>query len=79
VHVATVAPISGGSGSTGGGPAGFSCAAVSTGSGSVLNLIYAPVAADSGTLTLDFSYPNDFGIAKMGTVSIAYFAGKLPR
>jgi hypothetical protein len=39
-----------------------------------LPLTYAPTALDSGTLSLGFSYSNDAGIAKTGTVNIAYRA-----
>jgi hypothetical protein len=52
----------------------FSCASVSVGAGCQLALTYAPTAAATGTLTLGFSYTNDAGIAKTGTVSIAYTA-----
>jgi hypothetical protein len=47
---------------------------VSVGAGCQLALTYAPTAAATGTLTLGFSYTNDAGIAKTGTVSIAYTA-----
>ena len=52
----------------------FACAAVSTGSGCVLNLTYAPTAAGSGTLSLSYSYLDDSGTAKTGSVSIPYTA-----
>ncbi len=52
----------------------FSCASVSVGASCQLALTYAPTAAATGTLTLGFSYTNDAGIAKTGTVSIAYTA-----
>jgi hypothetical protein len=52
----------------------FGCSAVSVGTGCVLSLVYAPAMADSGTLTLQFSYLNDSGLPKTGTVSIAYTA-----
>jgi hypothetical protein len=52
----------------------FSCAAISTGTGCELSLVYTPTAAESSTLTLGYSYTNDAGIAKTGTVSIAYVA-----
>ncbi len=52
----------------------FACATVSAGSGCVLSLTYAPVAADSGTLSLTFSYDDDSGTPKTGSVSIAYRA-----
>jgi hypothetical protein len=52
----------------------FGCSAVSVGTGCVLSLVYAPPIADSGTLSLQFSYLNDSGVLKTGTVSIAYTA-----
>jgi hypothetical protein len=52
----------------------FSCASVSVGSGCQLSLTYAPTAAGTGTLTLGFSYTNDSGIVKTGTVSVPYTA-----
>ena len=50
----------------------LSCATVSAGTVCQLALTYAPTAEDSGTLTLGYSYLNDAGIAKTGTVSVAY-------
>jgi len=52
----------------------FSCATVSAGTACQLALSYAPSAVDSGTLMLGYSYTNDAGIAKTGTVDIAYRA-----
>lgn len=52
----------------------FSCASVSAGTGCQLPLSYAPAAADSGTLMLGFSYTNNSGVVKTGTVSISYVA-----
>ena len=52
----------------------FACAAVSTGNGCVLNLTYAPGATGSGTLSLAYSYLDDSGTAKTGSVSIPYTA-----
>jgi hypothetical protein len=52
----------------------FACATVSTGNGCVLNLTYAPTAAASGTLSLTYSYNDDSGTAKTGSVSIPYSA-----
>ncbi|MEP6548712.1 MAG: hypothetical protein ABJD53_14715 [Gammaproteobacteria bacterium] len=52
----------------------LTCALVSTGSSCLLNLTYAPTAADSGTLSLTYSYKNDSGSAKTGSVSIPYTA-----
>jgi hypothetical protein len=52
----------------------FSCASVSAGTTCELPLTYAPAAADSGTLTLGFSYTNNSGVVKTGTMSIDYAA-----
>jgi hypothetical protein len=52
----------------------FSCASVSTGSACQLNLSYAPTAADSGTLVVNFSYVDNTGAAKTGSVSVVYVA-----
>jgi hypothetical protein len=52
----------------------FSCATVSDGTVCELPLTYAPTAVDSGTLTLGYSYTNDAGFARTGTVGIAYRA-----
>jgi hypothetical protein len=57
-----------------GGSTTFACAAVSTGNGCVLSLTYAPATADSGTLSLSYSYNDDSGTAKTGSVSIPYSA-----
>jgi hypothetical protein len=58
------------------GPATFTCPLVSTGSGCVLNLTYAPTATDSGTLTLNYIYVDNAGLSKVpgGTISIPYQA-----
>lgn len=50
----------------------FTCPAVSTGTGCQLSLTYAPTVIDSGTLSLNYSYNDDSGTAKSGTVSIPY-------
>jgi hypothetical protein len=55
-------------------PASFTCSGLSTGTGCQLTLSYAPPAADSDTLALGYSYLNDAGQAKTGTVNIAYRA-----
>jgi hypothetical protein len=47
---------------------------VSTGTGCQLSLSYAPTAADSGALTLDYTYTNNSGLAKTGTLTIGYSA-----
>ncbi len=56
----------------------FSCASVSVGASCQLALTYAPTAPATGTLTLGFSYTNDAGIAKSGSVSIAFTATAPP-
>ena len=58
------------------GPATFTCPRVSTGSGCVLNLTYAPAATDSGTLMLAYIYVDNAGLSKVpgGTISIPYQA-----
>jgi hypothetical protein len=50
----------------------FSCASISVGSGCKLSLTYAPTAASSGTLQLDFGYVDDAGSAQTATVSIPF-------
>jgi len=52
----------------------FACSGVSTGNGCQLNLSYAPAAAGTGTLVLSYSYRNNAGEAKTGTVSVPYRA-----
>jgi hypothetical protein len=54
----------------------FSCAAISTGTGCELSLVYAPTAASvpASVLALNYTYTNDALIAKTGTVNIAYLA-----
>jgi hypothetical protein len=58
------------------GPRTFTCPLVSTGSGCVLNLTYAPTATDSGTVTLTYIYVDNAGLSKVpgGTVTIPYQA-----
>ncbi len=58
------------------GPSTFECASVSTGSGCVLNLTYAPTAVGSGSLTLDYVYIDNANIPRApgGTVTIPYRA-----
>lgn len=56
-----------------GAPATFGCAMVAV-AGCQLTLTYAPVTADSGTLTLGYGYLDDSGSAKTGTVNVAYSA-----
>jgi hypothetical protein len=52
----------------------FTCSSVSVGTGCQLALTYAPTVPDSGTLTLGFSYTNNSGIAKTGSVTLGYSA-----
>lgn len=52
----------------------FSCSAVSVGSGCQLALTYAPTAPAAGTLMFGFSYTNNSGIVKSGTVTLVYSA-----
>jgi hypothetical protein len=58
------------------GPKTFTCPLVSTGSGCVLNLTYAPTATDSGTVTLTYIYVDNAGLSKVpgGTVTFPYQA-----
>jgi hypothetical protein len=58
------------------GPTTFTCPLVARGSGCVLNLTYAPTAADSGTVTLTYIYVDNAGLSKVpgGTVTIPYQA-----
>jgi hypothetical protein len=56
------------------GPASFSCANVSTGSGCVLNLVFAPSRASSGTLTLGYGYTDATGISRTGTLTLTYLS-----
>jgi hypothetical protein len=50
----------------------FSCVNISTGSGCVLSLTYAPTAAANTTLSFTFGYTNNAGTNLSGTVSIPY-------
>ena len=52
----------------------FSCASVSVGAGCQLALTYAPTSPAAGTLTFGFSYTNNSGIVKSGTVTLTYTA-----
>jgi hypothetical protein len=57
------------------GPGSLSCASVSTGSGCVLNLVYAPSAVDSGTLTINYVYVDNASVPNtLGSLTIAYAA-----
>jgi hypothetical protein len=50
----------------------FTCATVSTGSGCLLPLTFAPTSAGGGTLTLSYTYTDNAGAAKTGTVNLTY-------
>jgi hypothetical protein len=50
----------------------FSCAAVGTGNGCQLPLSYAPTAVGSGTLALGYTYVDNSGAAKTGSINLAY-------
>lgn len=50
------------------------CASVSTGNGCEVTLTYAPSAAATGTLNLDYSYTDNSGQAKTGSLNVNYFA-----
>jgi hypothetical protein len=52
----------------------FACTTVTTGSGCQLALTYAPVAIAGSTLSLAFTYTDNAGTAKSGTVAISYLA-----
>jgi hypothetical protein len=52
----------------------FTCASVTTGTACQISLSYAPTVADSGNLALAFSYTNNSGIAKTGSIAIQYTA-----
>ena len=54
------------------GPATFTCATASSGTGCQLTLNYAPTVNGSGTVSLGYSYNDDSGAPKSGTVNIAY-------
>ncbi|HEX3847664.1 MAG TPA: hypothetical protein VHV81_09805 [Steroidobacteraceae bacterium] len=50
----------------------LSCASLSTGNGCQLSLMFAPATAGNGTLSLGYSYIDDGGAAKTGTLNIPY-------
>lgn len=54
------------------GPASFSCATVSTGNGCALALTFKPTVVASGTLSINYSYSDNSGTAKTGTVSLPF-------
>ena len=51
---------------------GFSCAIVTTGNGCELLLSYQPAAAGSGVLTLNYTYVDDSGASRSGSLDIPY-------
>ena len=51
---------------------GLSCAAVSTGSGCQLPLLFSPTTATSGALSLNFAYVDGSGMARTGTLNAPY-------
>ncbi len=50
----------------------FSCGVVTSGTTCQLMLAYAPTGVDNGTLSLGYSYVNNAGQSKSGTVGIPY-------
>lgn len=52
----------------------FTCAAVSTGNGCLLQLQYAPTALNAGTLTLRYQYTDSSGTPNFGVVNVPYAA-----
>ena len=52
----------------------FACAGFSVGTACQLDLTYQPLAAGTGTLTLRYSYRNNAGEAKNGSLNIPYRA-----
>src|SRR6266404_428047 len=57
------------------GPARFGCTTVTTGSGCVLNLTYAPAAAGSGTLTINYVVVDNAGLPRTdGSLNVDYVA-----
>jgi hypothetical protein len=57
------------------GPASFACASVSTGSGCVLNLTYAPTAVATGTLAVNYVFVDNAGAPSTGgSLKIPYAA-----
>src|ERR1700692_452999 len=57
------------------GPSTFTCASVSTGSGCVLNLIYAPSAVGNGTLSINYVYVDNATMPQTDdSLTVAYAA-----
>ena len=69
VPVVTSTPTSG-TGGGGGGSGTFTCTSVTPGTACQISLSYTPAVADSGTLTLSFSYMNNSGLSKTGSISV---------
>ncbi|HEY2462593.1 MAG TPA: hypothetical protein VGI32_00915 [Steroidobacteraceae bacterium] len=53
-------------------PGAFSCSVVSSGTTCQLVLTYAPTGVDNGTLNLGYSYVNNAGESKSGSIGIPY-------
>jgi len=53
----------------------LTCATVGAGNGCELALAYAPTAAGGGTLALTYTYTDDSGAPKVGSLNIPYRAG----
>src|SRR5271170_3354612 len=57
------------------GPGSYACSTVSTGSGCVLNLSYAPAAVESGTLTVNYVFVDNAATPSTdGSIAIPYAA-----
>jgi hypothetical protein len=57
------------------GPSTFTCASVSTGSGCILNLIYAPSAVSNGTLSINYVYVDNATMPQTDdSLTVAYAA-----
>jgi hypothetical protein len=56
------------------GAGAFSCATFASGSGCQLGLAFAPTTTTAGTITLGYSYADNSGAPKTGTVSIPYLS-----
>jgi len=53
---------------------GFSCSSVGTGNGCQLHLTYAPLVLAGGTLIVNYAYTDTAGVARNGSLNIAYAA-----
>jgi hypothetical protein len=54
------------------GPSSFTCATVSTGSGCLLNLAYAPTVVGAGVLQIHYSYTDSAGAPQTGMLTVNY-------